>query len=65
MMTALIAATATNPGLGSRAALPEINTNEPFEAFNASQARIVSRRAVQLECLPSSHCASVISSKSI
>ena len=37
-MAAFVAATAANSGLGSRAALPEINTTEPFEAFKASQA---------------------------
>jgi hypothetical protein len=39
MMAALIAATAANPGFGSRAGFPEMNTTEPFEAFNASQGR--------------------------
>src|ERR1700733_2181060 len=66
MMAALIVATAAKPGFGSRAALPEISTTEPFEAFSASQARIVRRRApCSLSAMPSSHCASVISNKSI
>ena len=66
LMAAFVAATAANPGFGSRAALPEINTTDPFEAFKASQARIVRRRApCSLSAIPSSHCASVISNISI
>ena len=65
-MAALMVATAAKPGFGSRAALPEISTTAPFEAFRASQARIVSRRApCSFSAMPSSHCASVISNKSI
>jgi hypothetical protein len=55
MIAALIAATAANPGLGSRAALPESKTTDPFEAFKASQARVVKRRAPwNLSAIPSS-----------
>jgi cation transport ATPase len=45
MMAAFVAATAAKPGFGSSAALPDINTTEPFEALSASQARTVTRRA--------------------
>jgi len=49
-MAALIAVTAAYPGLGAKAALPDMNTTDPFEAFKASQASMVKRtRAVQLE----------------
>src|SRR5271155_2890220 len=60
MIAALTAATAAKPGFGSRAALPDMKTTDPFEAFNASQARIVrrafdedfdSRRLTQVECI--------------
>jgi hypothetical protein len=44
-MAALIAATAAFPGLGFCAALPDMKTTDPFEAFNASQACIVNLRA--------------------
>src|SRR5271163_1538751 len=33
LMAALIAATAAYPGLGAKAALPDMNTTDPFEAF--------------------------------
>jgi len=36
---------AAKPGFGSSAALPEIRTTAPLEAFKASLARIVRRRA--------------------
>jgi hypothetical protein len=66
MMAALIVATAAKAGFGSRAALPEISTTVPLEAFRASHARIVSRRApCSFRAMPSSHSASVISNKSI
>lgn len=32
----MIAATAANAGLGSKAALPDISTTDPFEAFKAA-----------------------------
>jgi hypothetical protein len=49
-----------------RAALPEVRTTDPFDAFNASQARIVRRHApCSLSAWPSSNCASVISNKLI
>ena len=63
---AAMVATAAYPGLGSKAALPEINTTDPFEAFKASQASMVERRApFSLSAMLSSHCASVIWNKSI
>src|SRR5260221_3149982 len=66
LMAALIAATAAYPGLGAKAALPDMNTTDPFEAFKASQASMVKRRApFSLSAMPSSHCASVIWNKSI
>src|SRR5580698_4946855 len=65
-MAALMVATAAYPGLGSNAALPDMNTTDPFEAFRASQASMVKRRApFSLSAMPSSHCASVIWNKSI
>ena len=51
MIAALTVATAANPGFGSRAALPEIRTTDPFEAFSASQALYrQAARAMELEC---------------
>src|SRR5580692_9084037 len=44
LMAALIVATAAYPGLGAKAAPPDINTTDPLEVFKASQACIVKRR---------------------
>ena len=49
-MAALIAAGAF-PGLGSSAALPDINTTDPFEAIKASQACIVRLLSPSFPCL--------------
>ena len=66
VMAALIAATAAKAGFGSRAALPDINTTEPFDFLSASQASIVTRRApCSLSSVPARHCSSVISNKPI
>src|SRR5579872_1535919 len=57
LMAALMVATAAYPGLGSNAALPDISTTDPFEAFKAFQAAIVRRRApLSLSAVPASHC---------
>ena len=65
-MATLIAATAAKAGFGSRAALPDINTTEPFDFLSASQASIVNRRApCSLSSVPARHCSSVISNKPI
>src|SRR4029077_337255 len=57
---------AAKVGFGSRAALPDINTTEPFDFLSASHARIVRRLApCSFSSVPARHCSSVISNKSI